>query len=169
MKALICSVALGAALVACGGEETSTRRVASLSTTPSTGTEETGRSATSAPSVPTDPNEAILKYLQLRLQSAITHERWGDMLHGSLLKNAFTRALAHRTTLAVDLEGAEGMLWDDAEGNGFWQYQCLNQFAARIGGGTEEVHRNNLSEQALGLPREQRSDLDVPWSQTTRS
>ena len=114
-------------------------------------------------------NEAILKYLQLRLQSAITHERWGDMLHGSLLKNAFTRALAHRTTLAVDLEGAEGMLWDDAEGNGFWQYQCLNQFAARIGGGTEEVHRNNLSEQALGLPREQRSDLDVPWSQTTRS
>ncbi len=71
MKALICSVALGAALVACGGEETSTRRVASLSTTPSAGTEETGRSATSAPSVPTDPNEAILKYARCMREQGI--------------------------------------------------------------------------------------------------
>jgi hypothetical protein len=91
------------------------------------------------------------------------------MLHGSLLKNAFTRALAHRVTLALDSEGAEGMLDDDAEGDGFWQYQCLHQFASRIGGGTEEVHRNNLAEQALGLPRDQRADLDVPWRELVKA
>ena len=68
----------------------------------------------------------------------------------------------------VDLEGAEGMLNHEAEGDGFWQYQCLNQFASRIGGGTEEVHRNNLAEQALGLPRDQRTDLDVPWKDLPR-
>jgi acyl-CoA dehydrogenase len=108
-------------------------------------------------------NEQLLRFLQMRMQTAVVTGRREVAVHGSLLKNLFTRTLAHRVTLAVDLMGAEGMLWDDAEGDGFWQYQCLNQFASRIGGGTEEVHRNNLAEQALGLPREQRADVGVPW------
>ena len=114
-------------------------------------------------------NEQVLRYLQLRTQTAVVTGRREVAVHGSLMKNFFTRSLAHRVTLAVDLLGPEGMLWDDAEGGGFWQYQCLNQFASRIGGGTEEVHRNNLAEQALGLPREQRSDLDVPWKDVPKS
>jgi alkylation response protein AidB-like acyl-CoA dehydrogenase len=113
-------------------------------------------------------NEAVLRYLQLRTQTAVATGRRDLAIHGSLLKNAFTRTLAHRVTLALDLEGPEGMLDADAEGSGFWQYQCLNQFASRIGGGTEEIHRNNLAEQALGLPREQRTDLDVPWRDLQR-
>jgi acyl-CoA dehydrogenase len=107
-------------------------------------------------------NEQILRYLQMRMQTAVMTGRMELAVHGSLLKNAFTRALAHRVTLALDLEGAEGTLNHEAEGDGFWQYQCLNQFASRIGGGTEEVHRNILAEQALGLPRDIRTDLDVP-------
>ncbi len=114
-------------------------------------------------------NEQVLRYLQLRTQTAVVTGRRDVAVHGSLMKNFFTRSLSHRVTLAVDLLGPEGMLWDDAEGGGFWQYQCLNQFASRIGGGTEEVHRNNLAEQALGLPREQRSDLDVPWKDVPKS
>jgi len=113
-------------------------------------------------------NEAVLRYLQLRTQTAVATGRRDLAIHGSLLKNAFTRTLAHRVTLALDLEGPEGMLDADAEGSGFWQYQCLNQFASRIGGGTEEIHRNNLAEQALGLPREQRDDLDAPWRELQR-
>jgi alkylation response protein AidB-like acyl-CoA dehydrogenase len=108
-------------------------------------------------------NEQVLRYLQMRMQTAVMTGRRELAIHGSLLKNFFTSALAHRTTLALDLEGAEGTLQHEAEGDGFWQYQCLNQFASRIGGGTEEVHRNNLAEQALGLPRDIRTDLDVPW------
>jgi len=30
------------------------------------------------------------------------------------------------------------------------------------------VHRNNLAEQALGLPREPAADLDTPWNQLKR-
>ena len=104
-----------------------------------------------------------------RTQTAVMTGRYELALHGSLLKNFFTRSLTLRVNLAVDLEGAEGMLWHDAEGDGFWQYQLLNQFASRIGGGTEEVHRNNLGEQALGLPREPSVDRELPWNQTTRS
>jgi len=105
----------------------------------------------------------------IRFWSGVRCDNGDLMLHGSLLKNFFTRSLKRRVELGLDLEGPEGMLDDDAEGNGFWQYQCLNQFASRIGGGTEEVHRNNLGEQALGLPREPSADRDVPWNQTVRS
>lgn len=114
-------------------------------------------------------NELVLKWMGWRTQTAVMTGRRELALHGSLLKNFFTRSLAHRVDLAVALEGPEGTLWADAEGDGFWQYQCLNQFASRIGGGTEEVHRNNLGEQALGLPREPSTDREVPWNQLVRS
>ncbi|HPB46581.1 MAG TPA: acyl-CoA dehydrogenase family protein, partial [Microthrixaceae bacterium] len=107
-------------------------------------------------------NEQILRYLSMRMQTAVMTGRKDLALHGSLLKNFFTRSFTHRATLALDCEGPEGMLTGaDAEGDGFWQYQCINQFASKIGGGTEEVHRNNLAEQALGLPREASADVDT--------
>ena len=115
-------------------------------------------------------NEQILRYLSMRMQTAVMTGRKDLALHGSLLKNFFTRSFTHRATLALDCEGPEGMLTGaDAEGDGFWQYQCINQFASKIGGGTEEVHRNNLAEQALGLPREASADVDTPWNQLRRS
>ena len=114
-------------------------------------------------------NEQIQKWMGWRTQTAVMTGRYELMLHGSLLKNFFTRSFAFKVGVALDLEGAEGMLSDDAEADGFWQYQFLNQFASRIGGGTEEVHRNNLGEQALGLPREPSVDRDLPWNQTRRS
>lgn len=114
-------------------------------------------------------NELILRWMGWRSQTAVMTGRYELALHGSLLKNFFTRSLTHRVELALDMEGAEGMLSAEAEGDGFWQYQCLNQFAARIGGGTEEVHRNNLGEQVLGLPREPYEDRDRPWNETRRS
>lgn len=114
-------------------------------------------------------NEQILRYLSMRAQTAVMTGRKDVGVHGSLMKNFFTQAFAHRATLALDSEGAEGMLDADAEGDGFWQYQCMNQFASKIGGGTEEVQRNNLAEQALGLPREPRTDMDVPWNELTRA
>ena len=114
-------------------------------------------------------NELIQKWMGWRTQTAVMTGRYELALHGSLLKNFFTRSFAYKVELALDLEGAEGMLLHEAEGDGFWQYQHMNQFASKIGGGTEEVHRNNLGEQALGLPREPAVDRDVPWNRTRRS
>jgi alkylation response protein AidB-like acyl-CoA dehydrogenase len=70
--------------------------------------------------------------------------------------------------LAMAIEGADAMLYaGDAYDDGFWQQQFLNQWYARIGGGTEQIQRNVIGERVLGLPSEARPDKsdafrDVP-------
>ncbi len=113
--------------------------------------------------------QRILDFLRMRMQTAIMHRR-GTPPDPSVLKNAFTRALRRRVELAVAIEGAGGMLaGTDAPQDGFWQMQVMGQFASRIGGGTEEVHRNMLGERALGLPAEPRDDKTRPWRDLPRS
>ena len=113
--------------------------------------------------------ERILTFLQWRMQTAIMHKR-GTPPDPSVLKNAFTASLSKRVELAVELEGASGMLAGaDAPQGGFWQMQVMGQFSSRIGGGTNEVHKNMIGERALGLPAEPRTDKDTPWRELARS
>jgi alkylation response protein AidB-like acyl-CoA dehydrogenase len=112
--------------------------------------------------------ERILTFLGWRMQTAVMHKR-GTPPDPSVLKNFFTASLSRRVELAVELEGAAGMLAEaDAPQDGFWQMQVMGQFGSRIGGGTNEVHRNMIGERALGLPPEPRSDKDVPWRELAR-
>ena len=70
--------------------------------------------------------------------------------------------------LAASISGAAGMVDEDPAGH--WvNAEVLNRFSISIGGGTSEVQRNNLAERSLGLPREPRSDKDVPWRDIPRS
>ena len=55
--------------------------------------------------------ERILKFLGMRMQTAIMHKR-GTPPDPSVLKNFFTPSLSKRVELAVELEGAGGMLAD---------------------------------------------------------
>ncbi len=113
--------------------------------------------------------ERILTFLGWRMQTAVMHKR-GTPPDPSVLKNSFTLALSKRVELAVELEGAAGMLAGaDAPQDGFWQMQVMGQFGSRIGGGTNEVHRNMIGERALGLPAEPRADKDVPWRDLPKS
>jgi acyl-CoA dehydrogenase len=113
--------------------------------------------------------QRILQFLGFRMQTAFMTKR-GVPPDPSVLKNFFTQSLSRRVELATALEGAAGMLAGaDAPQDGFWQMQVMNQFSSRIGGGTNEVHRNMIGERALGLPAEPRNDKDVPWRELPRS
>ena len=47
--------------------------------------------------------------------------------------------------------------------------EMLSRYGISIGGGTNEVQRNNLAERALGLPKEPTVPRDTPWSELLRS
>ena len=49
------------------------------------------------------------------------------------------------------------------------QMELLGRYSISIGGGTNEVQNNNLAERALGLPREPRTDHEMPWKDVPRS
>ena len=48
------------------------------------------------------------------------------------------------------------------------RHELMGRYSISIGGGTNEVMRNNIAERALGLPREPSVDRDVPWREIPR-
>lgn len=79
--------------------------------------------------------------------------------------------LAHRSRdLSLRMLGASGMLMDDDAPSGGWvQLAGLSSHMPSIGGGTNEIQRTVIGEQALGLPREPSTDSDIPFKDLLRS
>ncbi len=97
---------------------------------------------------------------------------------GSTAKLAFAEENKRTYELAVDLLGAEGMLFPDEypkvrpHASGGLDADVRRRFlrvrANSIEGGTSEVMRNILGERVLGLPGEPRNDKDVAWRDIPR-
>jgi alkylation response protein AidB-like acyl-CoA dehydrogenase len=74
------------------------------------------------------------------------------------------------STIAFELAGATAAAWSDEEGElGDIGIRLLMRQASCIAGGTTEMARNAISERVLGLPRERRVDLDVPFRDVPRN
>ena len=110
----------------------------------------------------------MLKFMGWRVQTAVSRgEQPGP--ESSVLKLAYTRQLSKLGDLGLSIAGAAGMLNDSndtAVHN--WTSTFLNQWASRIGGGTDEVQRNIVGERVLGLPGDPRVDKDVPFRSLPR-
>jgi alkylation response protein AidB-like acyl-CoA dehydrogenase len=112
---------------------------------------------------------AVLRYMGLRLRTAMSHGRQPGP-EASTLKLMFSQHAAHTGDLVMKMLGPEATLYgDDALDRARWQDYFLNQFNVRIGGGTDEVQRNGIAERALGMPRDPASDRDIPWKDLPRS
>jgi alkylation response protein AidB-like acyl-CoA dehydrogenase len=93
----------------------------------------------------------------------------GKMASAELNKDVFNAA--------VDLLGAEGMLYPDYTMGrpeltmdlSDVRKAFLRMRANSIEGGTSEVMRNILGERVLGLPGDVRVDRELPWSQVPRN
>lgn len=116
---------------------------------------------------------AVLRTEQLLLR--LTGQRMGHAhrtgtatgIDPSALKIAASLQRIHEGTTATQLLGAAATTTTHVASE--WAMDVLHmRFGMTIGGGTDEVHRNNIGERALGLPREPRVDKDVPWNQSRR-
>lgn len=99
----------------------------------------------------------------MAIHSDVQARRWaGRRMPGSKLRMADT--LKASTSLALEMQGPAGMLAD-----GEWATTFLTAPSLSIRGGTDEIQRNQIGEQALGLPREPAVDRDVPFGDLPRS
>jgi alkylation response protein AidB-like acyl-CoA dehydrogenase len=97
---------------------------------------------------------------------------------GSIAKLQYAELNQAIYQLCVDLRGIDGMLVSDymlarpdrsSGGTSDVRKAFLRSLANTIEGGTSDVMRNILGERVLGLPREPRTDRDLPWKELPRS
>jgi len=82
----------------------------------------------------------------------------------NMAKNAQTIMMKLGAETALDILGAEGLLWGaDAPEDG--RYAELFNFVRcmSIAGGSDEINKNVVGERALGLPREPNADKGLPF------
>jgi alkylation response protein AidB-like acyl-CoA dehydrogenase len=98
-------------------------------------------------------------------------------LHGANPGYAAYWALAHgtfdaqRANLSIDLARGHLVAWDPTETDGVGASTALaflNGKINSVAGGTDQMQRNAISEQVLGLPREPSFDRDKPFDQVVR-
>ena len=87
----------------------------------------------------------------------------------SILKLFVAENRVQAGNLAMEISGARGAASEAGDELAAWvRSELLIRFAVSIGGGTNEVQRNNLAERALGLPKELRNDHQIPWKDVPR-
>src|SRR6204780_1655290 len=108
----------------------------------------------------------LLKYLGWRIQTAISRNQQPGP-ESSVLKLGLSRHLSLTGDLVMSLQGAQATLLDytDAQ-SGPWGLQFLSQWASKLGGGTEQIQRNIISERVLGMPRATPVEKDIPFRQS---
>jgi alkylation response protein AidB-like acyl-CoA dehydrogenase len=96
----------------------------------------------------------LLRYLGLRVQTSVSQGR-APGAEGSILKLAISQQSALLGNLGVALLGPAGAAsCGSAPDAGFWREKFVGQWSVRIGGGTDQMQRNQVGERVLGLPRE---------------
>ena len=111
-----------------------------------------------------------LKYTKFRTLTALSKgETPGpESSIGKIVSGPKMQDLA---SFAMDLQGQGGILQgdQDAEMNAAFQNQWMWGAGYRIAGGTDEILRNIVSEQVLGLPQDIRVDKKVPFNELPSS
>jgi alkylation response protein AidB-like acyl-CoA dehydrogenase len=111
-------------------------------------------------------------------RSRAAQGRVGATPLGSLQKVASAAANQRTSSLLVDLMGPAGQVGfdydavhgdDGAVADPSPSMQVIRSRANSIEGGTDEIQRNIIGEQLLGLPGDVRVDKAVPWKEVPRS
>lgn len=98
-----------------------------------------------------------MNYNDMRLLSARLNEGQDAKLAGMIVKLQGTELRHELEGLAIDIMGEIGISYADnpyLRDNGSWQYSYMYFLGLIIGGGTNQIQRNIISERGLGMPKE---------------
>jgi alkylation response protein AidB-like acyl-CoA dehydrogenase len=113
--------------------------------------------------------ERVLGFMSERIMAAVRRREVPPM-DPSILKLYVAENMVRNGNLAMSIGGAAAAASPVGDEIALWaQTEVMGRFGVSIGGGTNEVQRNNLAERALGLPREMRNDHELPWRDVPRS
>ena len=102
--------------------------------------------------------QELLRFLRYRTLTALSQgTRPGS--EASIMKLAYGTHAKALTEAALALQGPTATLGEaDLPGTAMWSLRFLHSPSLRIAGGSDEVQRNIVGEQVLGLPREPSPD-----------
>jgi alkylation response protein AidB-like acyl-CoA dehydrogenase len=89
--------------------------------------------------------------------------------YGGVLKLSNDAMRQRRNEVALALSGSWGIAWIPDSPDSTLVPTYLQSRSASIAGGSSEIQRNNISEGALGLPREASIDRDLPFNQVPKN
>ncbi|MEO8693879.1 MAG: acyl-CoA dehydrogenase family protein [Acidimicrobiales bacterium] len=111
--------------------------------------------------------ERLLAIMGEQILAAV-RQRKAPPMDPSILKLFVAENRVLSGNLAMAMAGAAGLVTTD-ERSAWIQAELVGRYGISIGGGTNEVQRNNLAERALGLPREPSVDRELAWREIRRS
>ncbi|MCU1353768.1 MAG: acyl-CoA dehydrogenase [Acidimicrobiales bacterium] len=84
---------------------------------------------------------------------------------GSIMKLSGATTKMRRTEIDLEIAGVDAVTWplDGAPAGRFVGEASLSRQSLSLGGGSNEMQRNLISERLLGMPREHAADRDVPY------
>lgn len=105
--------------------------------------------------------ERIAGWMGEQIQQAVRQGETPPMDPG-LIKLMSSENKRRSGDLAMAIQGA-GAVAGDGPMTRWAQSDLMGRFAVSIGGGTDQVLKNNIGERSLGLPREPGYDKSTPW------
>jgi len=111
-----------------------------------------------------------LKYTKYRNISALSRgETPGP--EASITKVVSGNKLQEIANFGMDLMDSAGIIRDETTDNeqSMYQYGFFGAAGIRIAGGTDEILKNIISEQVLGLPQDMRADKGIPFNKIPTS
>jgi alkylation response protein AidB-like acyl-CoA dehydrogenase len=100
-----------------------------------------------------------MQFNDLRLLSAELNATSGTDLAAMIVKLQGTELRHEIEALAIDVMGERGLAYGDhpyLQDGGAWQVHYMYYLGLIIGGGTNQIQKNIISERGLGMPREPR-------------
>ena len=112
--------------------------------------------------------QEVLRFLRYRTLTALSQgTRPGP--EASIMKLAYAEHLSALTAAALAVQGPLATLAGDLlPARGMWSKRFLHSPSLHIAGGSDEIQRNIVGEQVLGLPPEPSADRGVPFRDLVR-